>query len=462
MALNIPLPSAPGEMLLKGVNAGSDLFTRIMQPVLEREKQKQLEEHFQAQLGLSKAAAGRAAQAATDAHKLALMKMDPNYAINQLKQKLEFINNLGVGQGDQTNTQQSAEQKYPDLHKMFMGEGVFPKDQESLGDQSTGIFSPQETAQMTPGIQKPLDTKVQGNPLLYGINFDELKRALTYQALGLKAPPQSGLAYTGPARHAIDLSRIKKEYGENSDEYLNAKAEYDASLEAKKDLRDIRERTKQGLKVGEKEFFDETTGVPLGKQIPLTAKERESEEGNILFNELYPYVYKGASPFSGEGSITRLQNAAAHYKTDPKARKLFDDYLLADKMMAATTVNEASTLKAGHTNQTYNRLQASLEAQDIPRIIKKIIKEYGVPSSAQLKAAMRYQKLLSDARIKARKSTPATQKLFYNPEMQAQHEEENNNRDVSNYTDDQKVKVDMGNGKIEIMTYKQAKSKGYA
>ena len=44
--------------------------------------------------------------------------------------------------------------------------------------------------------------------------------------------------------------------------------------------------------------------------------------------------------------------------------------------MAATLVNEASTLKSGHTNQTYNRLKASLDAQDIPNIVKKLIIEY--------------------------------------------------------------------------------------
>jgi hypothetical protein len=160
----------------------------------------------------------------------------------------------------------------------------------------------------------------------------------------------------------------------------------------------------------------------LGKEIPLTAKERESEEGNILFNELYPHVYKGAAPFSGEGSIGRLQQAAAHYKSDPKARKLFDNFLLADKMLAATTVNEASTLKAGKTNTTYKMLKESLAAHDIPKLIKKLTQEYGLPASAQMKAAMRYQELLSDARKKARKSTPATQRLFYDPEIQAQHE----------------------------------------
>jgi hypothetical protein len=260
-----------------------------------------------------------------------------------------------------------------------------------------------------------------------GLNMELLKahpmlRGFAKKHLGFDPLAGESNVLHGPARDAADLAKLKSQVGENSEVYQNAKAAYDAQVDAKKDLRDLRARTKAGLKPGEKEFFDEETGAPLGKEIPLTATERQAEEGNILFNEFYPYVYKGGSPFSGEGSIGRLQQAAANYKTDPKARQMFDDLLLSDKMLAATVVNEASTLKAGKQNRTYGMLKESLESSDIPRVIKKLIKEYNIPASAQLKASMRYQKILSDARQKARKGTPATQKLFYNPEMQAQHE----------------------------------------
>lgn len=268
----------------------------------------------------------------------------------------------------------------------------------------------------------------QENPQVSQSNNNDNIIAMA-QAAFLKKHHIGGEALHGPARDASDLQKLKKESGENSEVYKNAKAAYDAQLDAKKDLRDLRARTKAGLKVGEKEFFDEKTGVPLGKEIPLTVKERESEEGNILFNELYPYVYKGAAPFSGEGSINRLQQAAANYKTDPKARKLFDDFLLSEKMLGATTVNESSTLKAGRTNRTYQMLKETLDAQDVPRLVKKYIKEYNIPASAQLHASMRYQKLLSEARNKSRHGTPATQKLYYDPEMQAKHEQSINNEE---------------------------------
>lgn len=269
-----------------------------------------------------------------------------------------------------------------------------------------------------------------GSPM-NNINMDALKRnpmlrGLVKSTLGFDPLGGESENLQGVARDALDLKKLKDQYGENSEVYQNAKNTYDSQLDAKKDLRDLRARTKAGLKPGEKEFFDENTNEPLGKEVPFTAKERESEEGNILFNELYPHVYKGASPFSGEGSITRLQKAASNYKTDPKARKLFDDFLLANKMLAATVVNEASTLKARGTNTTYQTLKESLDAQDIPKIVTKLIKEYQIPASAQLQASMRYQKALSDARKKARTTVPATQKLFYDPEKQKQYENQDN------------------------------------
>lgn len=62
MALNIPLPGTPLQGLMQGVTTGGNLYSKIMNPILEREKQKQLENHFQEQLKLSKAAAARNAQ----------------------------------------------------------------------------------------------------------------------------------------------------------------------------------------------------------------------------------------------------------------------------------------------------------------------------------------------------------------------------------------------------------------
>lgn len=436
MALNIPMPEAPGTAFAGGINTGSTLFSRLMQTILEREKQKQLQNQFEKSylLDQSKDARANALQPylmseSSLRNKLlqqqitsAIHKNDPMWELNQIK---SMERAFGGGSSPASSAIQKQTNASESPNPSFSYQGILPGGSEYPESHVAENIPNSEAASAESPIAPPVSAAPQPSG---GLNTEMLKQhplLLGWLKHKYGIDPlavDKGSALHGPARDASDLDKLKKEAGENSEVYQNAKAAYDASLDAKKDLRDLRARTKQGLKPGEKEFFDEKTGAPLGKEIPLTEKERDSEQGNVLFNELYPYVYKGASPFSGEGSISRLQQAAAHYKTDPKAREMFDNFLLADKMLAATTVNEAATLKAGKQNTQFRILKESLEAQDIPSVIKKLTKEYNIPASAQLTAAMRYQKALSDARQKAKRSTPATQKLFYNPDMQAQHE----------------------------------------
>lgn len=380
------------------------------------------------------------------ANEKAKRESDPNSKLQQLQNMMAALTGGQIGGNPKQPT--NASEMPSTIPAINMGGQEQPNnvDQEQLAENPQSEFD---------AVNNP-----QNNSLL---NSDQAKRVAAKMLTGIDVlKPTSASAFQGPARTALDMKRLKEQEGEDSQTYKDAKADYDAQKEARQDLSDLRARTKAGLKPGEKEFFDRKTGE-FGKEVPLTAKERESEEGNILFNELYPFVYKGAAPFSGEGSIQRLENAAANYKTDSKARKMFDDFLLSDKMLAATTVNEAATLKAGKQNQTFNVLKESLTANDIPKLVKKIIKEYQIPASAQLKAAMRYQEELSKARNKARKTTPATQKFYYNPEMQAKHEAEQMTGSVApineKYKDTDMVQVEGPNG-IEVMTYAQAKKLG--
>lgn len=62
MPTRIPLPGNMIDTLMKGVDTGSAFYSRAMQPILEREKQKQLNEHFKQQMALHNAAAARNAQ----------------------------------------------------------------------------------------------------------------------------------------------------------------------------------------------------------------------------------------------------------------------------------------------------------------------------------------------------------------------------------------------------------------
>lgn len=60
MALNIPMPESPGSSLLQGLNTGSTMMSRIMQPVIERERLKQQQDQFAQNYVLQKQAQGRA------------------------------------------------------------------------------------------------------------------------------------------------------------------------------------------------------------------------------------------------------------------------------------------------------------------------------------------------------------------------------------------------------------------
>ena len=55
MALDIPMPESPGNSLLKGLDTGSTLFSRMIQPMIARERLKQAQEEFQQELALKKA-----------------------------------------------------------------------------------------------------------------------------------------------------------------------------------------------------------------------------------------------------------------------------------------------------------------------------------------------------------------------------------------------------------------------
>lgn len=128
MAWNIPnLPTG-----MDAFKQGFGLTDNLMNQILDRKKvsqqneqflakQKQLEAHFQTKLGLSKAAAGRAAQAAMDAHAKALREADPLFEAKQQEAVENYFRNKGNGGAPPTSQQQ-----YPDLHKMFAGQGAFP------------------------------------------------------------------------------------------------------------------------------------------------------------------------------------------------------------------------------------------------------------------------------------------------------------------------------------------------
>lgn len=168
MALNIPNVDSPGTGFLKGVNTGGTLFSRIMQPILEREKQKQqaaqfaqqqkqLEAHFQANYGLSKAAAQRAAQAATDAHQIAMNKLDPTYEAKQYAALEDYWRNRGNPTTRQNDQAQS---------------GMMPTQEAGQG---MGLFTPEGLAQnQQVQQQEQRNQEAFNNP--YGVDLDLMKQ----------------------------------------------------------------------------------------------------------------------------------------------------------------------------------------------------------------------------------------------------------------------------------------------
>jgi hypothetical protein len=193
MALNIPLPLAPGQMLLKGAQTGGNLFQQFMSPIIEREKQKQLENHFQQQLQLSKAAAGRAAQAASDAHKLALMKMDPLYEAKQF----EALENYFKGRKNQDASRGSP---IPEaLPREIMGEGL-------------GMFTPEGLAQQQENVQSKIPNEAPSNNPM-GMDLELMKahpmlRGWYKHHFGVD--PLAPVAQTPEQKQAAILDTFKK------------------------------------------------------------------------------------------------------------------------------------------------------------------------------------------------------------------------------------------------------------
>lgn len=62
MAINVPMPDLPGKSFMQGIDTGSNLWSRIMQPAIERERMQQQQQQFLQNLALQKQAQGRAQQ----------------------------------------------------------------------------------------------------------------------------------------------------------------------------------------------------------------------------------------------------------------------------------------------------------------------------------------------------------------------------------------------------------------
>lgn len=416
MALGIPLPGSFGEALNQGVNTGSGMFARIMQPILQREQLAQQMKIHKDALALQQAAAGRASALAPLNQRIAELKLakaeresDP---AKQLAYMQEILHGIHGAHGNQAQGQPSQ-----DIMKPFTGMGM-PSNEEIEN----------------PTIQAPSPEQLQNA----GFNFTpEEQMALSMAGIKVPKPP----ALTGIAREAESLAQLRQMHGKDSPIVKEAEAMQKAKAQQHADLSEIRHRQLNGLKPGDTEIKDPQTGEVIGFRKQTDAKQKEAAKNQVLFNEIYPLAYKGGAPFSGPGATLRLHKAAQAYNTDPKARKLIDNLMIALKAASNTTITEAARFSAGRTNQTYNRFLETIKTEDLNNKLKKWIKEFEIPSSANLRAGMEWQKILNKAEKKANRSIPATYDYYFDPEKQFAHQNEHStggiNDDFSKMSDEE-------------------------
>ncbi len=192
MALNIPMPDLPGNSLLKGIDTGSTLFSRIMQPQLQRERQKQLAQQFEQEMALKKAQFARSGsnldlQRAILGQQLEHLKHanDPMYEFNQFK----ALQNMMTG-GDQGAPQGQMMAQAPSEE---MGQGLGAYSPEGLQDaQNTQPEAPANNALNS--SNNDMLGAMRQNPLLRGF----FKHKFGYDPLS-ETPEEKNQAYINKA-----------------------------------------------------------------------------------------------------------------------------------------------------------------------------------------------------------------------------------------------------------------------
>ncbi len=186
MSVNIPNIGNNLDALMNGIRTGSNFYTNLMNPILQREHlkqaadldrehQKQLENHFQMNFGLSKQAAARAAQAAADAHK----KMDPMYEINQYKALEDWVKGQGAAQQEGSQQMNGAEQPTMPNQEMGEGKGMFTPQGMQEGQQSPQMGA---NTQQPNGMSGQDIELLKAHPMLRGfakkhLGFDPMAQA---------------------------------------------------------------------------------------------------------------------------------------------------------------------------------------------------------------------------------------------------------------------------------------------
>jgi len=400
MALGIPMPKSFGESLLQGMDTGSNVFSRLMQPILNREEMAGRKEISQTQLAqqmkvhqdnlaIQQMAQARLAQMAPLERHLAELNIQKAEMETDPAKKLAYVNSVMQGIVGMPGAEQTGNPQAQSMHPMS---GMGMPSLEEMQNPTTQALSRQSLQQGFGGFTPE----------------QQMKMGLA----GIKIPRQD--SYHGAARDAYDLERLRQQVGDNSPIYQNAIQAYKASQQNREDLSSLRGRTLGGLKPGERWMYDDA-GQIAGKETPLTATERTEYKGRGFFNYVFPIISKGLTPFSGEKSIRNLSNAASQYGANPESTKLIDDWLLAKKLLTVGVVKESSTLGSGKQKATYEQLRDSLNSSDIPDKIGSVIKQFKLPNSAMRLVDTRFQEILNQATKAGEQSIPAFQRQYFKP-----------------------------------------------
>jgi hypothetical protein len=107
-------------------------------------QQKQLENHFQQNFGLSKAAAGRAAQAAADAHAKAMREADPTHEARQMEAVMDYFRNKNKAAGQAFGVPGAG-----GVNPQAKTEGQMPQEQMTSqhSGENLGVIPPEALAQ---------------------------------------------------------------------------------------------------------------------------------------------------------------------------------------------------------------------------------------------------------------------------------------------------------------------------
>ncbi|HWW39676.1 hypothetical protein [Pedobacter sp.] len=139
MALGIPLPGSFGEALNQGVNTGSSMFARIMEPILKREQLAQQMKIHKDALALQQASAGRAAALAPLHQQLAQLQIQKAQMESDPTKKLAYIQTIlqGLHGG----------QSLPNAEPMSPMSGSGMPNLEEIGSPPVKAPSPQQLQQ---------------------------------------------------------------------------------------------------------------------------------------------------------------------------------------------------------------------------------------------------------------------------------------------------------------------------